>query len=258
MGMHDLDDRGDRSVDYWRRMANAARRAWPPARDWVTRWLRRIANAAREAWPPIRDFAARWIRIAVITARRSWPPTRDWIKFWLRRTANATQRSWPPIRDRVTGSLGRIAIDTRLRWRRTMRDWSNRYIRKSENERKPMAQITSHVTPGRLFSIFLIAIVVLGVSSIFRSCSSDDIPAYEVVSRREWGRSGFKVDAVVSGILTVGGLKQLLHKLYDDEIATAAVMPTHVFIDLYQSREHFESYSFNLYQEHIESDSMLR
>ncbi len=75
------------------------------------------------------------------------------------------------------------------------------------------------------------------------------IPTYDVVDRNTYDapiKSQIELHAVVSGTLTELGLKQLLQKLYDEANATRGFKyhggkPTHVFIYLYTSRDHFKS-----------------
>jgi hypothetical protein len=77
----------------------------------------------------------------------------------------------------------------------------------------------------------------------------DPIPAYDVVDRNTYDtpiKTQVELHAVVSGTLTELGLKQLLQKLYDEANAMRGFKyhggkPTHVFIYLYTSREHFKS-----------------
>ena len=59
-------------------------------------------------------------------------------------------------------------------------------------------------------------------------------------------KTQIQLHAVVSGTLTELGLKQLLQKLYDEANATRGFKyhggkPTHVFIYLYTSQDHFKS-----------------
>lgn len=75
------------------------------------------------------------------------------------------------------------------------------------------------------------------------------IPTYNVVDRKTSDtriKTQIELDAVVSGKLTEVGLKRLLQKLYDEANATRGFKyhggkPTHVFIYLYTSRDHFKS-----------------
>jgi len=75
------------------------------------------------------------------------------------------------------------------------------------------------------------------------------MPTYDVVDRDTYDaqiKTQIELHAVVSGTLTELGLKQLLQKLYDEANATRGFKyhggkPTHVFIYLYTSRDHFES-----------------
>lgn len=75
------------------------------------------------------------------------------------------------------------------------------------------------------------------------------MPTYDVVDRNTYDapiKTQIELHAVVSGVLTEFGLKQLLRKLYDESNATRGFKyhggkPTHVFIYLYTSREHFKS-----------------
>jgi hypothetical protein len=99
--------------------------------------------------------------------------------------------------------------------------------------------------------VCLIALILL-VFALFKSCSSDNtegaIPTYEVVRRERTADTFFvrtvRVDAVVSGNLTVYGIERLLRKLYDEASETTGFQhgdPTHVFVRLYSSREVWES-----------------
>jgi len=75
------------------------------------------------------------------------------------------------------------------------------------------------------------------------------MPAYEVVDRDKYDapiKTQITLSAVVSGTLSEAGLKRLLRKLYDEARATRGFKyhggrPTHVFIWLYTSRDHFKS-----------------
>lgn len=75
------------------------------------------------------------------------------------------------------------------------------------------------------------------------------MPTYDVVDRDTFDapyRTLIELHAVVSGTVTELGLKQLLQKLYDDANATRGFeyhggKPSHVFIFLYTSRDHFSS-----------------
>ena len=75
------------------------------------------------------------------------------------------------------------------------------------------------------------------------------MPTYDVVDRGTYDapiKTQIELHAVVSGTLTELGLKQLLQKLYDEANATRGFKyhrgkPTHVFIYLYTSRDHFKS-----------------
>lgn len=75
------------------------------------------------------------------------------------------------------------------------------------------------------------------------------MPTYDVVGRDTYDapiKTQIELHAVVSGRLTEPGLKQLLQKMYDEANATRDFKyhggkPTHVFIYLYTSRDHFKS-----------------
>jgi hypothetical protein len=75
------------------------------------------------------------------------------------------------------------------------------------------------------------------------------MPTYDVVDRQTYDtpiKTQVELHAVVSGTLTELGLKQLLQKLYAQINATRGFKyhggkPTHVFIYLYTSRDHFKS-----------------
>jgi hypothetical protein len=75
------------------------------------------------------------------------------------------------------------------------------------------------------------------------------IPMYEVVDQDTYDapiKTQIELHAVVSGTFTELGLKQLLQKLYDEANATRDFKyhegkPTHVFIYLYTSQDHFKS-----------------
>ena len=75
------------------------------------------------------------------------------------------------------------------------------------------------------------------------------MPTYDVVDQDTYDapiKTQIVLHAVVSGTLTELGLKQLLQKLYDEAKATRGFKyhggkPTHVFIYLYTSQDHFES-----------------
>jgi uncharacterized protein (DUF433 family) len=75
------------------------------------------------------------------------------------------------------------------------------------------------------------------------------MPTYDVVDRDTYDapiKTQIELHAVVSGTLTELSLKQLLQKLYDEANAARGFKyhggkPTHVFIYLYTSRDHFKS-----------------
>lgn len=75
------------------------------------------------------------------------------------------------------------------------------------------------------------------------------LPTYDVVDSDIYDapiKTQITFQAVVSGTITEQGLKQLLEKLYDEANATRGLTyhggkPTHVFIYLYTSRDHFKS-----------------
>jgi hypothetical protein len=75
------------------------------------------------------------------------------------------------------------------------------------------------------------------------------MPTYDVVDRDTYDapiKTQMELHAVVSSTLTELGLKQLLQQLYDEANATRGFKyhggkPTHVFIYLYTSRDHFKS-----------------
>lgn len=75
------------------------------------------------------------------------------------------------------------------------------------------------------------------------------ILTYDVVDRDTYDapiKTQIELHAVVSGTITESGLKQVLQKLYDEANATRGFKyhggkPTHVFIYLYTSQEHFKS-----------------
>jgi hypothetical protein len=79
--------------------------------------------------------------------------------------------------------------------------------------------------------------------------SDASLPTYHVVDRDTYDvpiKTQIQLHAVVSGALTELGLKQLLQKLYDEANATRGFKyhggkPTHVFIYLYISQDHFKS-----------------
>ncbi len=79
--------------------------------------------------------------------------------------------------------------------------------------------------------------------------ASAPMPKYEIVDRDRYDapvKTQIVLNAVVSGTIAEPGLKQLLQKLYDEARATRGFKyhggkPTHVFIYLYTSREHFKS-----------------
>ncbi len=99
----------------------------------------------------------------------------------------------------------------------------------------------------------------LGILHVYQGCigalvtletkPDAPMPTYDVVDRDTYDASvktQIELHAVVSGTLTELGLKQLLQKLYDEANATRAFKyhggkPTHVFIYLYTSRDHFKS-----------------
>lgn len=75
------------------------------------------------------------------------------------------------------------------------------------------------------------------------------MPTYAVLDRDTYDapiKTQIVLHAMVSGTLTEFSLKRLLHKLYDEANATRGFKyhggkPTHVFIYLYTSRDHFKS-----------------
>lgn len=75
------------------------------------------------------------------------------------------------------------------------------------------------------------------------------MPTYEVVDRDTYDapvKTQIGLHAVVSGSITEPGLRQLLQKMYHEARAARGFKyhggkPTHVFIYLYTSREHFRS-----------------
>lgn len=75
------------------------------------------------------------------------------------------------------------------------------------------------------------------------------MPTYEVVDRETYDapvKTQIGLHAVVSGSITEPGLRQLLQKMYDEAGAARGFKyhggkPTHVFIYLYTSHEHFRS-----------------
>lgn len=79
--------------------------------------------------------------------------------------------------------------------------------------------------------------------------SDAHLPTYHVVDRDTYDvpiKTQIQLHVVVSGPLTELGLKQLLQKLYDEANATRGFKyhggkPTHVFIYLYTSQDHFKS-----------------
>ncbi len=81
------------------------------------------------------------------------------------------------------------------------------------------------------------------------SVAATGILTYDVVDRDTYDapiKTQITIHAVVTGALTELGLKQLLQKLYDEANATRGFKyhggkPTHVFICLYTSRDHFKS-----------------
>jgi len=74
-------------------------------------------------------------------------------------------------------------------------------------------------------------------------------PSYTIVDQDKYDapiKTEITLHAIVSGKITEAGLKALLHKLYEEACAMRAFRhhggrPTHVFIYLYTSREHFDS-----------------
>lgn len=79
--------------------------------------------------------------------------------------------------------------------------------------------------------------------------SDTSLLTYDVIDRDTYDapiKTQVELHAVVSGRLTELGLKQLLQKLYSEANATRGFKyhggkPTHVFIYLYTSQDHFES-----------------
>lgn len=120
---------------------------------------------------------------------------------------------------------------------------------------------------------FIILLLVAGIIAAFVGCDqgssrskTSDAPAsqpapeaskepsatmltYEVIDRNKYDapvKTQIELNAIVSGTITEPGLRQLLQKLYDEARATRGFKyydgrPTHVFIYLYTSREHFKS-----------------
>ena len=80
--------------------------------------------------------------------------------------------------------------------------------------------------------------------------SEGSLPIYEIVDRKTHdvpAKTQIELHAVLSGMLDEPRLRQLLYKLYDDANATRGFQhrsgkPTHVFIYLYTSRDHFDSH----------------
>ncbi len=79
--------------------------------------------------------------------------------------------------------------------------------------------------------------------------SPASLPVYEIVDRVPYDspvKTQIELHAVVSGAATESGLRLLLQKLYDEARVTGGFKfhdgkPTHVFIYLYTSHEHFKS-----------------
>jgi len=75
------------------------------------------------------------------------------------------------------------------------------------------------------------------------------LPKYQIVDRDKYDapvKTQIELHAVVSGNITESGLKALLQKLYEEATATRGFKyhggkPTHIFIYLYTSRDHFTS-----------------
>ncbi|MEX2317491.1 MAG: hypothetical protein WD669_10095 [Pirellulales bacterium] len=80
--------------------------------------------------------------------------------------------------------------------------------------------------------------------------SERSLPSYEVVDRKTYdvpAKTQIELHAVVSGTLTETGLKQLLKKLYEEANTSRGFKyhsgkPTHVFIYVYTSREHYDAH----------------
>jgi hypothetical protein len=75
------------------------------------------------------------------------------------------------------------------------------------------------------------------------------MPAYDVVDRDIYDtpiKTQIKISAVVTGVLTEVNLRQVMQKLYDEANAMQGFKyhggrPTHVFVYIYTSPEHFKS-----------------
>ena len=112
-----------------------------------------------------------------------------------------------------------------------------------------------------LFAVFVIVIIIaIAMSGDNKNISSVNdpsqnnyisiiIPTYTIVDRDIYDapvKTQITLSAVISGKITKEGLEQLLQNLYDEANATRDFnyhggKPTHVFVYLYQSKEHFES-----------------
>jgi hypothetical protein len=87
--------------------------------------------------------------------------------------------------------------------------------------------------------------------AVTRAYSDAPVPTYEIVDRSTYDapiKTQVVLHAVASGTLTEVGLRQLLQGLYDECAATRGFQynggkPTHVFIYLYTSQEHFRSHT---------------
>jgi ribosomal protein L40E len=79
--------------------------------------------------------------------------------------------------------------------------------------------------------------------------ASAPMPSYKIIDSDRYDapvKTQIELHAVVSGTISESGLKALLQKLYNEAAATRGFKyhggkPTHVFIYLYTSREHFQS-----------------
>lgn len=108
-----------------------------------------------------------------------------------------------------------------------------------------------YVTYGAMFLALALVEDTLGADRKQKSADSrpSAAPTYEILDRDTYDapiKSQIELHAIVSGTVTESSLKQLLQKLYAEANGMRGFeyhggKPTHVFIYLYTSRDHYKS-----------------